>query len=368
VSGKRFAIKSLRDESLDDQEARSRFQHEARTWIKLDRHEHIVQALLYREVQGIPLLFLEYVEGPTLAELLQKDAPLAVAQAVEFAKQFCQAMSYVHGKGVIHRDIKPQNVLITRNCQVRVTDFGLAKVWGVTHGTRGAIGTPFYMSPEQIRDASKVDQRSDVFSFGAMLYQILHVMPRDPRQANPQVPERLAAIVLQCLEKDSSGRQRGLAAVASAVENASGTALQPRTRCLVCGYASDGNWTACPVCRGRGGQNGTVATGRPAPTEDASSLEDHGPGPKPRETVADRLVEQAKRHIRSRDWCHAFAALRDATTYNRRHGEACRLLAMAYCPLCRRRVKEPTLGSTVDYARFWRGVCPECETPMVLRL
>jgi serine/threonine-protein kinase len=208
VSEKRFALKSVKDEYLSDEGARKRFQHEARVWIQLDRHDHIVQALLYREVQGVPLLFLEYVEGPTLAELLQKDAPLAVAQAVEFAKQFCQAMTYVHGRGVIHRDIKPQNVLITRDCQVRVTDFGLAKVWGVTHGTRGAMGTPFYMSPEQIRDASKVDQRSDIFSFGVMLYemltgqrafegesvyqvmyQIMEAEPRVPGQGHPQVPE-----------------------------------------------------------------------------------------------------------------------------------------------------------------------------------
>lgn len=234
-SGKKYAVKSLRDDFLQSPEAIERFGIEAKTWINLDYHDHIVQAMMFRVVDGRPLLFLEFVEGTDLGRLLEQRGAVSVAEALDWAKQIGQGMAYAHGKevgagrtGVVHRDLKPANLLLTRQGSIKITDFGLVKVVDTaTHLTRQqtGLGTLAYMSPEQLEDARNVDKRADIYSFGAVLYElltgtppatgesvanlttsILTQMARAPSHKNPAVPPPLDQIVLRCLEKDRNRR------------------------------------------------------------------------------------------------------------------------------------------------------------------
>ncbi|MCD6359700.1 MAG: serine/threonine protein kinase, partial [Armatimonadetes bacterium] len=173
-SQKRFAVKTLKEEMLDDRTAIDRFAQEARTWMNLGRHDHIVEAIIYREIQGQPFLFLEYVEGVSLGELMDAEETLFPPQLLDYALQVCAGMQYVHNapvgpgeSGVIHRDLKPANILINRHSQVKITDFGLAKVYGVSSRLTDAgmgLGTYVYMPPEQFLDAASADKTSDVYS------------------------------------------------------------------------------------------------------------------------------------------------------------------------------------------------------------
>jgi serine/threonine protein kinase len=171
-----------------------RFNLEARTWVNLDAHQNVVHARMVQQIRRKPFLFLEYVSGGDLSgwvgtPRLAEDLP----QVLRFAVQFCDGMNHALSKGIIqaHRDIKPQNCLVTEDNNLKVTDFGLAKVFDNTspdtahaasYGTGPAInfertgvgfGTLPYMAPEQFADAKHVDVRADVYSFGVMLFQMV---------------------------------------------------------------------------------------------------------------------------------------------------------------------------------------------------
>ncbi|MBC7289273.1 MAG: serine/threonine protein kinase, partial [Armatimonadetes bacterium] len=182
ITQHKFAVKTLRPELMDHPEALERFRQEARTWLGLGWHPHLVHAAIYRESGGVPLLFLEYVDGVSLADLLAHERGLWPPQALDYALQVCDGMKYLHSavtpqgeRGVIHRDLKPGNVLINRRGEAKVTDFGLAKIHGDIAGLaerRRGLGTLSYMPPEQVLDAASADRRSDIYSFGAMLYHM----------------------------------------------------------------------------------------------------------------------------------------------------------------------------------------------------
>jgi tetratricopeptide (TPR) repeat protein len=193
-----FAAKTFQDELFKrNPMVAERFTQEALAWTRLDRHENIAQARFVENIEGKPFLFLEYVSGGDLSDWigtprLSEDLP----QVLRFAIQFCDGMSHALSKGIqAHRDIKPANCLITEDHTLKVTDFGLAKVFdeagplggagreveagnapglsiGATRTGTGA-GTPPYMAPEQFDDAKHVDVRADVYSFGVMLYEML---------------------------------------------------------------------------------------------------------------------------------------------------------------------------------------------------
>jgi tetratricopeptide (TPR) repeat protein len=193
-----FAAKTFHDELFKrNPMVAERFTQEALAWTRLDRHENIAQARWVENIEGKPFLFLEYVSGGDLSDWigtprLSEDLP----QVLRFAIQFCDGMSHALLKGIqAHRDIKPANCLITEDHTLKVTDFGLAKVFdealplggagreveagnapglsiGATRTGTGA-GTPPYMAPEQFDDAKHVDVRADVYSFGVMLYEML---------------------------------------------------------------------------------------------------------------------------------------------------------------------------------------------------
>ena len=126
----------------------------------------MVEAIIYRDISGQPFLWLEYVEGSDLQKLISAEKRLAPPQVVAFALQACEAMTYVHNatvrsqKGVIHRDLKPANLMVDKRMGLKVTDFGLAKVYGYARGLTDAgvgLGTYLYMPPEQFLDASSAD-------------------------------------------------------------------------------------------------------------------------------------------------------------------------------------------------------------------
>ena len=209
----------------------ARFRREAITWVRLGLHENIVWAMWVTEIGAKPHLMMEYVDcGDLRSRIEQSQLPLPVT--VNFALQFCEGMKYaVHSAGMVHRDIKPANVLIKNSRTVKITDFGLAKAFDrqpeETHVTctptapadwsLPGAGTSCYMPPEQFESLSLADTRSDIFSFGATLYELLtgrrpfaaenaYMMRR--RNANPplaheiagEVPRELSAVVSRCLQ------------------------------------------------------------------------------------------------------------------------------------------------------------------------
>ncbi|NBC18450.1 MAG: protein kinase, partial [Bacteroidetes bacterium] len=209
----------------DDQFLR-RFQIEARALAKI-HHTNIVTVHTLRESELGHYLTMEYVDGDTLADVLEAQGALPWKTALRIYNQLLEAFDYAHARGIIHRDIKPRNIMLTADETVKVMDFGLAKFYlkqDVTQ-TAGVSGTLCYMSPEQIRGA-KLDQRSDLFSLGLTLYEMVSgQLPFDrhdsqfgiqraiveetfepPHQRNSAVPERLSQIIMRALEKDPDRR------------------------------------------------------------------------------------------------------------------------------------------------------------------
>ncbi len=281
-SQKRFAVKTVKEEMLEDRASVDRFAQEARTWMNLGRHEHIVEAIIYREIKGQPFLFLEYVDGAGMGDLIDTEDRLFPPQVIEYALQACEGMCYVHNaevgpgdKGVIHRDLKPANIMIDRRGHVKITDFGLAKVHGMSTRLTDAgigLGTYVYMPPEQFLDAASADRTSDIYSFGVVLYRsltgeypvrgdsvgklihnILESTPQSPRERCKDLPEPFEDLTMRCLAKkradrfEDFGRLRdALLAVRDEVEEAYADA--DVLRCEVCGYRTTYRYVSCPIC------------------------------------------------------------------------------------------------------------------------
>jgi serine/threonine-protein kinase len=167
--GRLVALKVLR---LDNEEMRKRFELEAQSAGRL-KHPNIVTIYDYEEYDGNPCLAMEYVEGHTLAEMIQRGDPLPISQRLDFVEQVCRGLAYAHAAGIVHRDIKPSNLMVDQHGVMKILDFGIARnaERGLTRSRR-MVGTAGYMSPEQVR-GDKVDQRCDVFAVGLVLYEFL---------------------------------------------------------------------------------------------------------------------------------------------------------------------------------------------------
>lgn len=174
--GRVVAVKVLSPRLARSGEFVERFLREARSAGRLS-HPNIVAAIDVGESQGFYYFAMEYVEGETLARLVAREGPLAEERALRIAADVARALDHAHQKGLIHRDIKPDNVIVTPDGRVRVTDFGLAKAIGegAPAGTdeERFLGTPAYVAPEQIRSEPGIDCRADIFSLGVMLFQML---------------------------------------------------------------------------------------------------------------------------------------------------------------------------------------------------
>jgi tetratricopeptide (TPR) repeat protein len=221
------AVKVLRP-GQDDPVARARLVREARLAARF-RHDHVVAVHAVADPSdGLPYLVMEYVPGPTLKARVRERGALPPAEAATLVAQVADALAAAHAAGLVHRDVKPSNILLDpATGRARLTDFGLARLAADTAGlTRvGAVaGTPEYMSPEQVRGATGLDGRADVYGLGATLYealtgeppfrgtpaavlrQVLDEEPRPPRSLNEAVPRDLETVCLKALAKEPSGR------------------------------------------------------------------------------------------------------------------------------------------------------------------
>ncbi|MGH7343123.1 MAG: serine/threonine-protein kinase, partial [Candidatus Rokuibacteriota bacterium] len=198
-----------------------KFLREAKAAAQLN-HSNIVTVYDAGESEHGFYLAMEYVEGTTLKEVLQRRGAIAPGGTLYVLRQLADALAYAHGKKVVHRDIKTANTMWTTEKHVKIMDFGLAKLMEeVRNATTMISGTPFYMSPEQTLGRD-VDHRTDIYSLGVTVFELatgqlpfrkgnvpyhhVHTPPPDPREANPRVPEALSRIILRCLEKDPDRR------------------------------------------------------------------------------------------------------------------------------------------------------------------
>lgn len=220
------ALKVLHPMFKGDREFLARFQREARIVARLE-HPNIVAIYDFSEHEGTPYLVMRFVEGRTLKALLSEEHPLPLPRILDILRPVCEALEYAHGQGVLHRDVKPSNVLIERDGKVFVTDFGLAKMvqsGDATISQDRMIGTPQYISPEQAKGEA-VDQRTDLYSLGVVLYEMVvgrvpytadtpfavvhdHIfspLPL-PSRVNPAVPPAVEQVILKALAKAPADR------------------------------------------------------------------------------------------------------------------------------------------------------------------
>jgi serine/threonine-protein kinase len=222
---RQIAIKVLHPHFTEDEEYVERFRREARSVAQLS-HPNIVTVIDRGEDAGRQFIVFEYVEGENLKQLLERSGPMPVRDALVMALQMARALSFAHGRGLIHRDVKPQNVLLNPDGQAKMTDFGIARevdVQGVTI-TGTVLGTSEYIAPEQAR-GQQVDAQTDVYSLGVVLYELLtgavpykgdnfvtvalkHVNEPAPSvlETRPEVPPRVALAVERAMAKSPAER------------------------------------------------------------------------------------------------------------------------------------------------------------------
>jgi len=239
------ALKVLSGARMVDEHAIARFEREMKAVGRLD-HPNIVRATDAGEIDGTPYLVMEYVDGLDLGQLVHRLGPLPVADACELVRQAAVALQYVHDQGMVHRDVKPSNLMLTTAGQVKLMDLGLALLQDLgadaareLTDTGQTLGTADYMAPEQASDSHQVDIRADVYSLGATLYKLLcdrapfagreydtpmkkmmalATKPVPPiRQLHVEIPEKLAAVVYCMLARDATKRYAVAADVAIAL-------------------------------------------------------------------------------------------------------------------------------------------------------
>jgi len=220
------AIKVLKAEFRDNAEFLRRFEREARAVLHLS-HENIVHAYGVGEYNGMPYIVLEYVEGRTLKEIIQERGAMPQKTAINICSQILSALATAHAAGIIHRDVKPQNVIIMPNGKAKLTDFGIARdaqATTVTFAGSTVLGSAHYLSPEQAKGRNVMEE-SDLYSVGIMLYEMLtgdvpfqgestvavalkqiNEAPMPPIELNPQIYPSVNEVVLCALQKDASAR------------------------------------------------------------------------------------------------------------------------------------------------------------------
>jgi serine/threonine protein kinase len=228
ILDRNVALKVLRPEYLTDPQYVQRLQREAQTLAR-NTHPNIAAIYAFGEDKGLHYIVMEYVEGETLRARIDRVGKLPIGEAIAIAMEVIKALEYAHHKGIIHRDITPGNILITKDGNVKVVDFGIAINEAQTRLTAPGlpIGTAHYMSPEQVEGKEEITFSSDIYSLGTVLYEMLtgrppfqannpsavqvkhlHETPRPPSSLRSEVPEKLDVIVLNALEKSPMSRFR----------------------------------------------------------------------------------------------------------------------------------------------------------------
>ncbi len=244
----RVALKFLLPEALGNQEAVARFAREARAAVKI-KSIHVARVSDVGTLDtGAPYMVMEFLHGHDLSALIRDRGPLPYADAVDLVLQACEAIAEAHALGIVHRDLKPANLFLITAADgspcIKVLDFGISKVtspgssgndYGMTK-TTAIMGSPLYMSPEQMTSSRDVDGRADIWAIGTILFElltgrppflgdtmpqlcgmILQEPPPFPRQFRPDLPEGLQTAILRCLEKDRARRFANVAELAAAL-------------------------------------------------------------------------------------------------------------------------------------------------------
>ncbi|HEY8080067.1 MAG TPA: protein kinase [Labilithrix sp.] len=242
--GRAVAIKFLTPSKARREDAVQRFLREARAAAAI-QSEHVVRVFEVDKLpSGTPFIVMEHLRGQDLAHLLAARGPLPIPEAVDYLLEACEALAEAHVRGIVHRDLKPQNLFVAHRpdgtTSLKVLDFGISKAAEDDQpqltATDVVMGTPLYMSPEQVRSLKSVDQRSDIWALGSILYELVTggaifdapsttalcaMIAMDPpiplRARKPDAPPELEAIVMRCLHKDPQGRFANVAQLAIAL-------------------------------------------------------------------------------------------------------------------------------------------------------
>jgi serine/threonine-protein kinase len=245
----RVALKALRSELVAYPDAVKRFIREAQAAAKI-KNEHVTRVFDVGQLSnGTPYIVMESLEGEDLARWLAARGSLRLEEAIAFVLQACEALAEAHALGIVHRDLKPSNLFCSRRpdgaLSIKVLDFGISKIaalatsasgTGRSSGAKSAVGSPFYMSPEQMQSAPDVDHRTDIWALGVILFELLttavpfegdslpeicvKVATRPPRSLidlRSDLPEEIQATITKCLEKDPDDRFESLAEFAGSL-------------------------------------------------------------------------------------------------------------------------------------------------------
>lgn len=232
------ALKLIKAEVSSDKKTVERFNNELRLARKIS-HKNVGRMYELMEEKGTRFITMEYVSGQDLKGLIKQTGQLAVGTTINIAKQVCEGLTEAHKLGVVHRDLKPSNVMIDKEGNARIMDFGIAhsvEGKGIT-GPGVIIGTPEYMSPEQV-EGKEVDQRSDIYSLGVILYEMVtgkvpfegdtpftvgvkhkSEIPKEPKGLNINITEDLSLLILKCLEKNKENRVQSAGELWAELEN-----------------------------------------------------------------------------------------------------------------------------------------------------
>lgn len=216
-----------------------RFKREARVIAKLD-NPHIVPVYDFDELNGQPYIVLKFIDGPTLRDRMRR-APLSNSEILEIVLSVGNALQYAHERGVLHRDTKPSNVMVANDGKIYLTDFGLARITESSSNLTGdmLIGTPHYISPEQAMSSNTLDEGTDIYSFGVMIYEMvtgrlpfdsgsiisiiedhIHKLPPPPTAIKPDLPREVEEVLLKALAKKRHERFNKVASLVKAFQQA----------------------------------------------------------------------------------------------------------------------------------------------------
>ncbi len=237
-TGEIVALKILRPEIASDPGVQENFKKELRLARKIT-HKNVCRIHEFSRCNGTAFTTMEFIEGETLLSTLRRTGPLPTSQAIVTARQICAGLREAHAQGVVHRDLKPANIMVDQNANVKIMDFGVARLVQANGQLTGTIvGTPAYMAPEQA-ELKPVDARTDIYALGLLLYEMvtgtpafdgdtpvavalkqIRDFPKRPREIMPTLPAYLEWAILKCLEKDPANRFQSVDELERALEKA----------------------------------------------------------------------------------------------------------------------------------------------------